>query len=78
MIFVRYDEKDIKYESLMSRSQVLMKVFATNIIAGEDKFISAESESKFSEELTNESKDAFAHYTVYKIVSFIETFYDEK
>jgi hypothetical protein len=48
-----------------------MKCYATNILPGERNYISLEEENKFLDGLERTSTDALAHYTLYKIISFI-------
>lgn len=53
-----------------------MKCNATNILPVDDEYLSPEDENKFLEKLQKKSLDALAHYTLYKIMNFIEIFYD--
>lgn len=78
MLYIKYDRSNCKYEHLFSRAQTLMKVYGSNIQDGDSNYISNDEEIKFNEKLLRQSIDALAHYTLYKIVAFIEYFYDEK
>lgn len=78
MLYIKYDRSNCKYEHLFSRAQTLMKVYGSNILDGDSNYISNDEEIKFNEKLLRQSIDALAHYTLYKIVAFIEYFYDEK
>lgn len=44
---------------------------ATNIIPGEDKYVSAEEEALFLLDLARKSPDAYAYYTLYKIIHYV-------
>ncbi len=77
VIFVKYDRLSVKYENLLERSRTLARIYAENIVAGQATYISPEDENEFSLQLLKRNKKSFAEYVVYKIVSFIEYFYDE-
>ena len=76
MLFITYRSDDIKYEHLMERSKTLMRVYGGNMLEQEEKYISNEEEVAFMRALRWQSLDALAHYTIYRIVSYIEYFYD--
>ena len=78
VIFCKYEENKIMYKDLFERSKVYMKCIGSNIIAGEDKYISVEDEALFLQKLARESSLKYAYYTLYKIVSYIEHFHDER
>lgn len=42
MMYVKYESGKCKYEGLFERSRTLMRVYGTNIIAGDRNYISAE------------------------------------
>ena len=53
-----------------------MRSLGSNIIPGEDKYISVDEESMFVMKISKENPHSYAYYTLYKIVNYIEHFHD--
>jgi hypothetical protein len=55
-----------------------MKVLGSNIIEGEDQYISPDDEALFMYNLARSNISGCGYYTLYKIIHYIEFFHDEK
>lgn len=66
------------YPDLFARTKTLMLIYGDNIQASQKEFITEIEEENFCNELRKSSLPIFAEYCLYKIVSFVEYFYDDK
>ena len=78
-IIVRYEQfSDIDRE-LYDRARVINGVLATNILEGEDQYISSSEEDGYCKSLIDKGEDQRLFvYMTYKVVYFIEKFHDTR
>lgn len=78
MVKLSFEYKTPLYPELFARTKALMLIYGDNIQASQKEYISEIEEAKFCSELLKNSIEVFAEYCLYKIISFVEYFYDDK
>lgn len=63
---------------MWKRAKTLMKVYGQNIMENQSNYITDREEGEFCKALIKEGLHVFCEYIVYKIVCFVQYFYDEK